>query len=205
MTARSPGVAREVRFGIVVLAAGASRRLGRPKQLEVLDGRPVLRHVVDCAAATEPDQLVVVVGHMADAVAAVLHDAPCEVVHNQRAADGQSTSLAAGIAALRTDIDRAVIVLGDQPRLDRAVVAAVAAGEGPIRRARYRDRPGHPVAFDREVWENLRQLTGDEGARSLLGDLSNSIRDVHVDTDAPIDLDTDADARALGTQGAAPS
>ena len=196
------GLARP--FAVVVLAAGASTRLGRPKQLESLDGRPLLRHVVDAAALARPDQLVVVLGHHGAAIAAALADAPGEIVHNPDARAGQSTSLAAGLAAVRADIERVVILLGDQPHVDPGVIVRVAEGEGPARRARYRDRPGHPVALDRELFGRLELVSGDEGARSLLRELSDQVREVHVDADAPLDLDTEEDARALGVRRASP-
>ena len=185
-------------FGVIVLAAGASSRLGRNKQLVELDGRPLIRHVVDAAVVAGPAQVVVVVGHDADAIAAAIGDAPCQLVFNAVAEQGQGTSLAAGLGALGPTITRAVVLLGDEPRVDPVVIACVATGAGPIRRARYRDRPGHPVAFDRELWDRLQMLSGDEGARRLLRERPHQIRDVVVDANAPLDLDTEADARALG-------
>lgn len=204
MTHRRPMPSDDRPFGVVVLAAGASTRLGRTKQLLTLDGRPLIRHVIDAAVAAGPAQVVVVVGHDADAVAAAIGDAPCEVVHNAAAAQGQATSLAAGLAALGPTIARAVIVLGDEPRIDPVVIACVATGAGPIRRARYRDRAGHPIAFDRALWSRLKLLSGDEGARRVLRERPEQIREVHVDADAPLDLDTEEDAHALGVRDASP-
>jgi molybdenum cofactor cytidylyltransferase len=163
-----------------------------------LDGRPLIRHVVDAAVVAGPVQVVVVVGHDSDAIAAAIGDAPCQLVFNAVAEQGQGTSLAAGLGALGPTITRAVVLLGDEPRVDPVVIACVATGAGPIRRARYRDRPGHPVAFDRELWDRLQMLSGDEGARRLLRERPHQIRDVVVDANAPLDLDTEADARALG-------
>jgi molybdenum cofactor cytidylyltransferase len=191
-------------FAIVVLAAGASTRLGRTKQLVELDGRPLVRHVIDAAAAVDPAQLVVVLGHDADAVAAAIGDAPCEIVHNPLAAEGQGTSLAAGIGALGPDISRAVILLGDEPHVDPAVIACVAFGAGLIRRARYRDRAGHPISFDRPMWGRLQSVSGDQGARSVLREFPDEIREVQVDADAPIDLDTEDDLRALSRRHQTP-
>lgn len=191
-------------FGVVVLAAGSSTRLGRTKQLVELDGRPLIRHVIDAALAAGPTQVVVVLGHDADAIAAAIGDAPCELVRNDAARDGQATSLAVGVRALDQNIVRAVVVLGDEPRIDPVVIACVASGAGPIRRARYRDRPGHPIAFDRALWHRLQMLSGDEGARSVLLERPDQIREVYVDADAPLDLDTEEDARALGVHDASP-
>lgn len=198
---RRPGLAG---VGIVILAAGASTRLGRPKQLLRLDGRTVLQHVVDAAEAVQPDRVVVVVGYAGREIEASLAPGHHTIVHNPAASRGQSTSLAAGLGALDEHIGRAVILLGDQPRIDPDVIRRVAVGDGPIRRARYRDRPGHPVAFDAALWPELIMIAGDRGARDLLRQTVHPIHEASVDADAPLDLDTDADARALGVADTPP-
>jgi molybdenum cofactor cytidylyltransferase len=101
----------------------------------------------------------------------------------------------------RADIDIAVLVLADQPGISpgtfRRVVAALAAEpERDAARARYADGPGHPVAFRRSVWPQLRTITGDHGARHLLETLS--VVDVEVAAPAPRDVDTPADLDLLG-------
>lgn len=193
-------MADRLRVAGVVLAAGSSRRLGRPKQLVALRGRPLLQHAIDAAAAAGLDEVVVVVGHDADRVIAAVDLPPvARTVLNPLHATGQASSLRAGIAALGDASDRAVIILGDQPTIDAAVIAAVAQGPGPIRRARYRgDRPGHPVAFDRVLWPDLLAIQGDRGARDLIATRPALVHDVPVDAEVPADVDTEADLRQLG-------
>ena len=181
----------------VVLAAGTSSRLGRPKQLLDLGGKPVLQHVVDAALAGGLDEVVVVVGHAAAAVeAALLHQEQVRFVHNPGFGEGQSTSLRAGLRAAAPDAEAAVILLGDQPQIRpdaiRAVAEAWRQGAGPVIQACYRGLDAHPTLFDRSLWPELERLTGDEGARSLLATLPTKSR-VDVGGLPPADIDTSDD------------
>lgn len=179
----------------VVLAAGRATRFGATKQLAEVDGRPLVRHAVDAAVAAGLAPVVVVVGHDAAEVRAAL-PAGVTAVDNPAHADGQSTSLRAGVAAVASsDAPALVVLLADQPGIDPDVVARVAAvqrdGGHPVVRARYRDRPGHPVCFGRATWPALARVTGDAGARQLLDDLP--VVDVEVDADCPPDVDVPSD------------
>jgi molybdenum cofactor cytidylyltransferase len=186
----------------IVLAGGTSSRLGRPKQLLDLEGRPVLQHVVDAAAAAGLDEVVVVLGHMADDVAQAIDLPPvARTCLNPDYARGQSTSLNAGISALAAGSEAAVILLGDQPRMGagiiRAVVDAYRRTGGRVVRAWWEGRPGHPVLFDRSVWADVQAVDGDKGARDLLK--AHPEWEVRVDAgDAPpSDLDTWEDYERL--------
>lgn len=203
----------------VVLAAGQGDRFGeRTKQLEELDGRPLVAHAVEAALAAGLRHVIVVVGHDAEHVAhaarAAAGHAPdvrsgappgaagpqLWIVRNPEHAAGQSTSLVAGIRAAQ-DLEvaqAALILLADQPRVDPAAVRAVAAAVedgAAAARARYLDGPSHPVAFGRLSWDRLLQVTGDQGAREVLRELP--VVEVPVDTPAPRDVDTPEDLDAL--------
>lgn len=185
---------REPQVAAVVLAAGRASRYGATKQLAELDGRPLVLHAVDVARDAGLAPVVVVVGHDAAAVRAVLPDG-VDVVDNPDFAHGQASSLRAGVAAVTASgADALVVLLADQPGITadavRAVVAAHAAG-APVARAAYDDRPGHPVLFDRSVWPALAHLTGDVGARDLLRDLA--VTDVPVAGRCPADVDRPED------------
>jgi molybdenum cofactor cytidylyltransferase len=157
-----------------VLAAGFSSRLGQPKQLLELDGKPLLQHVVDAVTSARPSETIVVLGHEAGAIAdAIALPSGARAIVNPDHARGQSTSLLAGLAAVEsTSVDAAVIVLGDQPRLtpdlvERAV-DAFAGSDAAVVRSVYGGVPGHPVVIARSRWAELRALTGDSGARDVL-------------------------------------
>lgn len=182
----------------IVLAAGSSSRLGRPKQLLDLGGSPVLQHVLDAAVAAGLDQIVVVLGHAAGDVAAGIRiPARAAIVLNPEFAQGQSTSLRAGLLAASPDAGAAVFLLGDQPGIRPEVIAEVVAawraGDGPVVQASYGGRGAHPTLFDRSVWEEVEKATGDEGARTVLAAHPEWRSSVEVGGPMPEDIDTEAD------------
>ena len=183
---------------MLVLAAGSSRRLGRPKQLLDLEGRPLLQHVIDAAVAAGSEQIVVVLGHAEREIRAAIALPPSAVVAvNPDFATGQASSLRVGLAALAEPVARAVVLLGDQPRVSPEVIRSVANAPGPIARATYGGVPSHPVAFDQALWSELRAVEGDRGARDVLASHVGEVTFVEVSGTPPVDVDTDADYRRL--------
>ena len=190
----------------IVLAAGLGTRMVGLKQLLPLDGRPLLQHAVDAAAAAGLDEVIVVLGHRAGEVASALALPPgARAVVNPRFAEGQSTSLAAGLAAASPRSGAALILLGDQPAVRPAAIRALAdahrAGGPAILRAAYRGRPGHPVLLDRSVWAEAAALRGDQGARSLIAREAGRIGLVEVGGDPPQGIDTPNDLDRHGGRG----
>jgi molybdenum cofactor cytidylyltransferase len=177
-----------VRIGALVLAAGEGRRFGGTKQLAELDGRPLLEHAL--AAVTGVSPRVVVLGHAAEEIraGADLHGA--EPVLCPQWQDGQSASLRCGLAALR-DVDAVLVVLGDQPGITAAAVAAViaAAGDEDAVRASYDGVPSHPVLLRRPLLDRAGELRGDSGFRDLLKDARTREVEVGHLADA-VDIDT---------------
>lgn len=172
-----------------------------PKQLLHVAGRPMLQHVVD-AATGALDDVVLVLGHEAGAVAAALAlPSQVRVVVNPDHAEGQSTSLRAGLAHVPGTASAVVVLLGDQPaiRVDaiRALVGAQAASDAPILRAAYRGRASHPVVLARAVWPEAGALRGDAGARSLIAAHAGAVALVEVGGDPPEDVDTPEDIARL--------
>ena len=167
------GAARRPVAGII-LAGGSSSRLGRPKQLLPLAGRPLLAHTLDNAARSRLDELVVVLGHEAEAIRAQVDFAAARarVVVNDRYREGQSTSLHAGLAALSPETAAALFLLGDQPLIGPEIIDAIldtyARTGGPIVMPAYDGQRGNPVLFDRALWPELLRITGDQGARGVL-------------------------------------
>lgn len=186
----------------VILAAGASTRLGSPKQLLPLAGRPLLQHVIDAAAAAGLQPIVVVLGHRAADIETVLElPDDASLVENPEYAEGQASSLRAGLASLPDQVAAAVILLGDQPRIRPAVIDDVVrkweSTRGPVVRTLYRGRPGHPVVLDREVWSDVMAERGDRGARDVLAEHPEWIVSLERDEDAPLDIDTREDYERL--------
>jgi molybdenum cofactor cytidylyltransferase len=175
-----------LRVGGLVLAAGEGSRFeGGVKQLAKLDGRPLLEHALAAIADLQPR--VVVLGHAADEILAQVDLQGASPVICDTWSEGQSASLQTGIEALG-DVDAAVVVLGDQPRITRAAVAAVAAAAGAAR-ASYGGRPGHPIRLPRELLGRATELRGDIGFRDILARVE--IREVEVGALAdPADVDT---------------
>jgi CTP:molybdopterin cytidylyltransferase MocA len=188
----------------VVLAAGSSSRLGRPKQLLDLAGRPVLQHVVDAAEAAQLEEIVVVLGHAADDVRLAIRMGPVtRVAVNPEHARGQSTSLRTGLRATDPASRAALILLGDQPGVRREAIGAVvrawrSADPGPaVVQAAYGGRAAHPTLFARPVWPVLEAATGDQGARGILAKHPEWRLLVEVGGAPPEDIDTEADYRRI--------
>lgn len=178
----------------VILAAGQSRRLGQPKQLLPLAGRPLLQHAVSAACASALDEVVVVLGSEAAVITAALDLGRAQTVHNPHYAEGQSTSLHCGLAALGDETDAALFLLGDQPGVTPALVdglvAAYRASTASIVAPEYADGLGNPVLFDRACWPDLLAIQGDVGARDLLRARRADIHVVPVASQRLADVDT---------------
>ncbi|MFN2490026.1 MAG: NTP transferase domain-containing protein [Actinomycetota bacterium] len=179
----------------VVLAAGTSSRLGRPKQLLEVAGRPLLQHVIDAATGAGLDEVIVVLGHAADAIRGRI-DLPsrARIVTNADFGLGQSSSLRAGLDALSAGSEAAVILLGDQPRMTsehiRRAVAAWRDADAAVLRATFGGVPGHPVVAARSAWDVLRSARGDEGARGPLERSDAEVGELDMGPEPLGDVDT---------------
>jgi molybdenum cofactor cytidylyltransferase len=178
----------------IILAAGTSSRLGRPKQLLELDGVPLVRIVAERCLASHLDQVNVVVGHRGDEVAAALHGLDIGIVENSRFANGQSTSLIAGLESA-PDADAIVVALADQPTIRtgaiNALIDARHAG-AKIAMASYGTERGHPILFGRELFSELREISGDRGGREVIRRHAGDVVVVPGESPAPLpDVDTE--------------
>lgn len=195
------------RFGAVILAAGASTRMGTPKQLIEIEGKPLLVHAVEAALASEAWPVVVVLGANAEKIRPVLAKLPIFITENPAWAEGMAASLRAGITTLRQfsrALDAAVIALCDQPGFSADVVARLVAAQRATGRsvvaARYARRNGAPALFTREHFAALTALTGEEGARALLNGDPAQVATVEL-PELALDLDTPADVAAWKGRG----
>lgn len=183
----------------LVLGAGGSRRLGRPKQLLPYGGGTLLGHTIGVARACPFDQLVVAIGGSADDVRATVDLGGADVVVNEAYGAGCSSSIAAAIGILDPRCDVVVLMLGDQPGVTAATVAALLDGRGdaPLAICRYDDGRGHPIAFARSVFADLADLHGDKGVWRLLDQRAGDVTEVPVAGKIPLDVDTPEDYQAV--------
>ena len=194
------------RVGAIVLAAGQSSRFraaGGPdltKLVAKLDGKPIVRRVVEAALATKARPVVVVTGYARDSVEAALADLDVGVAFNPRFASGLASSLSVGLSAMPRDVVGALVLLGDmpwiKPRLIDALVDAFLARRDAVAAVPLREgRRGNPVLLGRGLFEAAMRLEGDEGARRLIGELSASelVEVAARDTGVTFDIDTPDD------------
>ncbi len=195
----------------IILAAGRSSRLGRPKHLLPLADEPIIRHTARRVRASTLDEVLVVIGEDADAVRDALEGLPVRLVVNPRAAEGQSTSVVAGMTALLNAsqtagsraVEAVVMLLGDQPTIDPETIDGVIhrwrESGAPVAAAHYCDLLGSPILFASPLFPELLRLQGDIGAREIVrakretGELAT----VTVDRPAPQDVDTDEEYQRL--------
>lgn len=187
------------KVGVIVLAAGQSRRMGPTnKLLEDYGGQALVTYPIDAALASRAVEVVVVSGHEPERLKEAIGSRPVRMVQNPDFADGLSTSLRCGLDALTGDIDAVVICLGDMPRLsashlDRLIEAFDPEQHISVCVPTVNGKRGNPVLFGRAHFQAMREATGDVGARHLIGDLSTVLVEVPMDDDATLlDIDTPA-------------
>jgi molybdenum cofactor cytidylyltransferase len=180
--------------GIIILAAGASRRLGQPKQLLEFQGKTLLAHTVDCAIASHASATVVVLGE-------VMYQNPlCQILLNPNWPEGMAASIRCGLNELlseRSDLSAVIMSVCDQPFIStdlfNQLITQYQAQPSLIVAASYGDVLGVPALFDRQLFPELLQLQGDTGARKII---QKHQRDCHpvefpqglIDIDTPTDL-----------------
>jgi molybdenum cofactor cytidylyltransferase len=183
----------------LVLAAGGSRRLGRPKQLLAYGEGTLLDAVLATARACGFAQTVVALGGAAGDVRERVDLTGADVVVNDAFGSGCSSSIAAALEAVDARCDVLVLLLGDQPGVTPATVRTLLAGRGdaPLAVCRYADGRGHPFAFDRRVFADLRALHGDKAVWKLLERRASEVVEVPVAGPVPRDVDTWDDYEAV--------
>ena len=187
---------RAARIAALVLAAGRSRRMGRNKLLAPVQGRPMVSHVVDALLASSARPIIVVTGHEPEALRAALEGRDVVFVHNPDYAEGLSTSLKAGLTALPTGCDGALVCLGDMPKLrSRHVERLIAAFNPAEGRAicvpTFSGERGNPVLWGADYFEEMQTVKGDTGAKHLIGTYDDHVCEVTMEDDAVLrDIDT---------------
>ncbi len=185
------------RFAAVILAAGRSTRMGGPNKLMAeITGKPLARIAAEAALKSHAQPVVVVTGHQRESITEALADLPVQFADNPHFADGLSTSVKAGLAALPADIDAAVVMLADMPQVDSALIDKLISAYDPDKGALIAvpvidGKRGNPVLWSRRFFPELMTLEGDIGARHLIGKYSEAVVEVPVTgKGALIDVDT---------------
>ena len=188
----------------VVLAAGRSRRMAPHNKLLVPDrtGKPMIARVVDNVLSSGARPVLVVLGHQAEEVEKLLAGKPVRFVQAPDYAEGLSASLKAGIAAVPPDSAAAIVCLGDMPLVTGRMIDRLLAQYDPTEGRRivlptFRGKQGNPMLWDRSFFPEILAITGDSGARFLLGKHLESVAEVEMADDAVLrDFDT---TESLGT------
>lgn len=185
--------------GIIILAAGNSSRLGRPKQLLIHHGKTLLQHVYDEAIEAGLSPVIVVFGAYEDEVDATMKDAPLQKVVNADWQSGMASSIRAGLLELAKYADlveNVIISVCDQPMISAAIFTALIEEQQKtgktIIASSYADTLGTPVLFNQKHFFNLLQLQGNEGAKKLLQIYASDTASI-LFKDGQIDIDVETD------------
>jgi molybdenum cofactor cytidylyltransferase len=185
------------RIAGLILAAGRSTRMGGPnKLLEEINGKALVRIAAEHVLASRAKPVIVVTGHQKERVERALAGLPVTLVHNPHFAEGLSTSLKAGIAAVPAEADGAIVCLGDMPQVSAALIDRLIAAFDPERGAlvaipTIAGKRGNPVLWSRRFFADLMAVEGDVGARHLIGGYAEAVAEVPVEDAAALtDVDT---------------
>lgn len=188
----------------VVLAAGRSTRMGAlNKMLAEIGGKPLVRIAAEQALASHARPVLVVTGHQNKQVEAALAGLPVRFVHNADYAEGLGTSLRAGIAAVPEEADGAIVCLGDMPQVDSGLIDKLLAAFDPEKGAlvvvpSIDGKRGNPVVWSRRFFKELMSVSGDVGARHLIGQYTEAVVEVPLSGEAALtDVDTPESLKAV--------
>jgi molybdenum cofactor cytidylyltransferase len=190
-------------YGIVILAAGNSSRLGEPKQLLRYEDKTLIRRVSEAAASVANTVLVVVTGSDAGQIIAELESLSYSPAHNAEWSTGMASSVRCGLSKLLSvnpNIESVILAVSDQPFVkttlfETLIAKANETGAGIVASA-YEDTLGTPVLFKKKYFDALLSLAGTEGAKKLLKKFENDVTSVPFPSGA-FDIDTQQDYQKL--------
>ena len=185
----------------ILLAAGESKRMGKPKQLMPWHQGTILERAIDNLLESAVNEVVVVVGYQAEEVVKVIATRPVAVAVNPDYEQGMSTSIAAGLRLIDNSAGAVMLALGDQPLIDSRTINRLLDEfhnhDKGIALPAYQGRRGHPVIFAIKYKAELLKLTGDAGGRQIIKDHPDDILEMAVDSAGVItDIDTGDDYRS---------
>jgi molybdenum cofactor cytidylyltransferase len=186
----------------ILLAAGESKRMGRPKQLLEWRGKTLLQHSLESLINSDADEIILVLGHESDRISKSLPALPIKIVINPDYKQGMASSLRRGLLAMNPQSEAFLVLLADQPGIGPEIINTLirefqqADPQQGIGRPVYRGRPGHPVLIGVRYLQEALQLQGDVGARRILMNHPEDILAIDVDQDAVLkDIDTPEEYR----------
>jgi molybdenum cofactor cytidylyltransferase len=190
-------------IGLIILAAGASRRMNQPKQLLEFEGQTLLRRAVETAVETVYRPVVVVLGANFEKMKAAIENLPVAVVFNEGWPEGLSSSIKKGLEKLleiAPEISAVLLTLADQPYVTTAHLDRFAERfdqtESPVIAARYNEADGVPALFAREIFDDFDKLSGDKGARMIIEKHRPALSTIAL-PEAAFDIDTPQDFAKL--------
>ncbi|WP_425390742.1 nucleotidyltransferase family protein [Ekhidna sp.] len=190
-------------IGLMILAAGASSRLGQPKQLVKFEDKPLLQHTLDIGQEVNVQERVLVLGAKSELIQEVIIPGTFSIIHNYEWDKGMSTSIHVGLKSLEgkhTNLKHVIIMLSDQPyvtiEIINQLIASQDAAEPCITTCSYANQMGVPAIFSHHFFEDLLKLTGDQGARKLIQQKLDCVRTIPFSKGA-IDIDTPDDLEKL--------
>jgi len=195
------------RIAAILLAAGRSTRMGGPnKLLAEINRRPLVRIAAEEALASQAGPVIVVTGHQRERLEEALGGLDVMLAHNPDFADGLSTSLKVGIAAVPSDVDGVIVCLGDMPQVNAALIDSLLAAFDPEKGAlvvapTIHGKRGNPVVWSRRFFPELAALEGDTGARHLIASYPEAVAEVPLTSNAAlVDVDTPDALKAVKAQ-----
>lgn len=185
--------------GIIILAAGNSSRLGRPKQLLEFSGKTLISHVIDEAEHAKIHAIMVVTGSNSDLIHMEIKDKKVVIVDNESWETGMASGIRAGLSAILNQdnhIENIIISVCDQPFISRAIFASLIDTKNKTNKgivaSFYQNITGTPVLFDKKYFGDLKALTGEEGAKKILRRYPNDVVAIPFEK-GEIDIDTETD------------
>jgi molybdenum cofactor cytidylyltransferase len=187
--------------GIVILAAGSSSRMGEPKQLMVYKNKTFLQHIIDEAKNANLEPVICVTGYQAERISGSISGMDVSIVYNAHWANGMGSGISAGIKQLLySDVDSVILAVSDQPYVSSGLFRALIgrrndSGKGIVASS-YAGTLGTPVLFAENYFDRLKELNGDQGAKSLAKLNLPDVRLVEFEKGS-IDIDTKQDYEKL--------